>query len=69
VEILEDDQQGPLASQLTKQVDPRLLQALAGHQGMKVSRDVKAERETEDRPGSEPFEHRGGVVAFQEVKN
>ena len=68
MEILEHDQQRLIAPERSEEVDPRLLQALPGRQGMEIPGDVYAKRETEDRPRSEPFEHRNGRVTLQEAK-
>jgi len=68
VQILEHDQQRLVTPERSEEVDPRLLQALPGRQGVEIPCNVYAKRETEDRPRSEPFEHRNGRVTLQEAK-
>ena len=55
MQVLDEQHDRPLGRELRQELDPRLVQAVAGLERMQIAGDVEPEREAEDLAAAEPL--------------
>ena len=56
VQVLDEQRDRPVSSECGQELDPGVLEAVTGDQGMKIARDVEPQRQGEQRPLAQALE-------------
>ena len=68
MEVFHQHDEGPLTRQRLHELDPGIVEAVPGHYGMEVTRDVQPERDRENLPLAEKGEDPLGRIAVEDAE-
>jgi hypothetical protein len=68
VNVLDQQNCGPLGDEVGQELGPGVLEAIAGGKRVQIAGDVQTEREPKNLPGAEPVERHLWRIAFQEAQ-